>query len=142
MHILLGTNIVNSDLHVAQDMLEVFYNTAGKLYSETIFTANVHLLVHIAPMVRLWGPLWAYSVFPFENMNGKIGQAFHGTSKIVAFQLQLMQSIPHKLVTALANESPSTKCLIEKSKHDNMQQIGNHIYSVGALSVCLLSEHA
>lgn len=40
---------------------------------------NVHLLRHLVLHVKHWGPLWAYSCFPFESLNGDIKKFFHGT---------------------------------------------------------------
>ena len=41
-------------------------------------TMNVHLR-HLVWQVRNWGPLWSYSCFPFESVNGEIRKLFHGT---------------------------------------------------------------
>ena len=35
-------------------------------------TMNIHLLRHIVDCVRNWGPLWGYSCFSFESMNGHL----------------------------------------------------------------------
>ena len=43
---------------------------------------NVHLLSHLAETVRSWGPLWAYSCFSFEGMNGYMKTFFHGTREM------------------------------------------------------------
>ena len=43
---------------------------------------NVHLLSHLSQCVRNWGPLWAYSGFFFEGMNGYIKGFFHGTREM------------------------------------------------------------
>lgn len=40
---------------------------------------NVHLLIHICDCVKMWGPLWCYSCFTFETMNGHLKKLFHGT---------------------------------------------------------------
>ena len=32
-------------------------------------TFNVHLLTHLCRSVREWGPIWATSVFAFEDKN-------------------------------------------------------------------------
>ncbi len=40
---------------------------------------NVHMLTHLAFHVRNWGPLWSYSCFSFESVNGQIRKLFHGT---------------------------------------------------------------
>ena len=42
-------------------------------------TMNAHLLSHIPECVSKWGPLWAYSCFPFEGMNHALKLLFHGT---------------------------------------------------------------
>ena len=42
-------------------------------------TMNVHLLMHLPDCVKSWGPLWAYSCFHFENLNGYLKFLFHGT---------------------------------------------------------------
>lgn len=45
-------------------------------------TANVHQLRHLVYFVRLFGPLWVYSCFGFENMNGCLTSMIHGTRHI------------------------------------------------------------
>lgn len=37
---------------------------------------NVHLLRHLHKCVQQWGPLWAYSCFHFENLNGVLKSLF------------------------------------------------------------------
>ena len=55
-------------------------------------TMNVHLLSHLPDCVYQWGPLWAYSCFHFENMNGKLKNLFHGT-KNMSKQVKLCCSV-------------------------------------------------
>ena len=38
----------------------------------------MHGLIHLAAFVRRLGPLWAYSCFSFEHMNGYIKKQRHG----------------------------------------------------------------
>ena len=74
MHILLSDKILKNDLSDAHYiMLYCFYNDASQLYERSIYTNNMHSLIHIVPMVELWGPLWGYSMFSFENVNGYLG---------------------------------------------------------------------
>ena len=40
-------------------------------------TMNVHMLIHLPSCVVQWGPLWGYSCFPFESMNGQLKLLFH-----------------------------------------------------------------
>ena len=42
---------------------------------------NVHLLEHLTAIVKKWGPLWVYSCFHYENMNGCLKYLFHGTKE-------------------------------------------------------------
>lgn len=49
---------------------------------EKAMTANVHQLRHLVYFVRLFGPLWVYSCFGFENMNGCLTSMIHGTRHI------------------------------------------------------------
>ena len=136
MHILLSNKIDKNELPIAEDMLLTFYNSAGNLYSKNVYTANLHSLVHTVDMVRLWGPLWCFSMFGFENMNGYLGGAYHGTQKIVqqiAFQLQLSQSLPYMLHELIQGESPQTQEYLRKITDDksNMQLIEEGCYRVG-----------
>ena len=99
--ILLGDNISQQDLHKAQALLNEFCQHSGDLYGLFITTnlitillnwllfffstgyraqtMNVHLLRHLVWQVKNWGPLWSYSCFPFESVNGEIRKLFHGT---------------------------------------------------------------
>ena len=40
---------------------------------------NVHMLRHLIFHVKNWGPLWVYSCFSFESLNGELKKYFHGT---------------------------------------------------------------
>ena len=37
---------------------------------------------HLADYVQGWGPLWAWSTFGFEDMNGTIMDLTHGTGNV------------------------------------------------------------
>ena len=43
---------------------------------------NIHLLSHLVDCVKCWGPLWAYSCFVYETMNGHLKKLFHGTKNM------------------------------------------------------------
>ena len=112
MHILLSDKVKKDDLAVAHDMLSTFYISSGELYSDSIYTANMHLLIHTVPFVQLWGPLWVYSMSCFENLNGYIGTTFHSTKRIlyqISFYIQLMQTLPKKLVSLSESEPEPTR---------------------------------
>ena len=137
MHVLLSEAINLEDLDIAHEMLVTFHDTVGDLYSPSMYTANMHSLVHTVPLVRLWGPLWAHSMFGFENLNGYLGGFHHGTRRKVSqisFGLELLQSLPSKLQELCEEESETTKRYLKQllnKKRPNMQEIGDHCYAVG-----------
>ena len=72
MHILLGTRITSEDIRAADEMLVLFYNLVPQLYPEEMLSPNLHSVVHLSRFVQMLGPLWAYSCFGFEIMNGYV----------------------------------------------------------------------
>ena len=72
IHILLNSSISSDDIDAAEKMLETFYKYVPEYYPDKMCSSNVHVLIHLAYFVRRLGPLWAYSCFGFENMNGYI----------------------------------------------------------------------
>ncbi len=43
---------------------------------------KVNLLRHIPECVVNWEPLWVYSCFTFESLNGALKRHFHGTKNM------------------------------------------------------------
>ena len=99
MHILLGSSISPHDLTIAHELLLCFYQHMPELYGDTSCLINVHNLIHLAPLVKQWGPLWVYSCFGFESMNGHLKKMFHGTRQILGqlvFSIKAQQSLSFK----------------------------------------------
>lgn len=55
---LLSEAIPRSELDSIEEMLCTFQQLIPKLYSPLLCTANMHTLVHLVQIVRLWGPLY------------------------------------------------------------------------------------
>ena len=83
MHILLNSEISLNDLEMAKKMLHIFYKTIVQLYPQEVCTMNVHSLIHLCKTVRNYGPLWCYSSFAFESMNGHLKLHCHGTRNVL-----------------------------------------------------------
>ena len=83
IHIFLGSEISSSDLSRAEHMLQIFYKAIPKLYPEESLTCNVHSLIHLVECVRQYGPLWTFSCFGFDNMNGYLKKHCHGTRNVL-----------------------------------------------------------
>ena len=72
MHIV-GSSISPHDLNIANKLLFCFYQHMPELYGDTSCLIYIHNLIHLVPLVvKQWGPLWIYSCFGYENMNGHL----------------------------------------------------------------------
>jgi len=56
-----------SELKVAQQILEDFVDLFSKIFGRHLVSSNVHNLLHISECVRLYGPLDSFSAYKFEN---------------------------------------------------------------------------
>ena len=91
MHILLGDTIPMSDVKIAQQQLNLFHHLVPELYREELCTANMHILAHLSESVQNWGPLWAYSCFGFESMNGHHRANCHGSCYVLPHTSRMRQ---------------------------------------------------
>jgi hypothetical protein len=83
--LLLGDDIVEEELTRADYLLQLFYHQFPILYSTSRGSCglNVHNVgSHLVYFVRQWGPIWAWSCFPFEDSNHGLLQSVHGTGLI------------------------------------------------------------
>jgi hypothetical protein len=71
-HLLLGTAISQEQVTRADLLLTEFVLRTQVLYGQSAMTFNVHQLLHVSECVRICGPLWATSAYPFETTNGKL----------------------------------------------------------------------
>lgn len=83
IYILLGNAITLNQLGRAQDLLDKFYMDFQALYGAGSCGLNVHNAgTHLVDYVKGWGPLWAWSTFGFEDMNGTLMDFCHGTGNV------------------------------------------------------------
>ena len=68
----------NCSLFFALVCIFLFINFIGK----EKMTMNVHLLQHLPLCVRQFGPLWSFSCFAFESLNGFLSGCIHGNRYI------------------------------------------------------------
>lgn len=87
-YLLLSDKITEHDLQRADQVLSEFYREFGNLYVTNNSTLNLHNVgCHLTTYVRKFEPLWAWSCFQFEDMNGSILDSVHGTGDVC---LQIM----------------------------------------------------
>ena len=66
VHLLLGDTITREELRTAERLLDEFYQDFGKDYGQGSCGLNVHNIgAHLSFYVEEWGPLFAWSCFPF-----------------------------------------------------------------------------
>lgn len=97
IHLLLQKSVSIDDVNEADVLLAVFVAKMQILYGEWAMSFNVHCLTHLAKSVKMWGPLWTHSCFPFENANGKIKGMLHGNKGIMAqamYKFLLLRTLP------------------------------------------------
>lgn len=83
IYLLLGDYITESDILRAEQLLDSFYKSFSDLYGEGSCGLNIHNLgAHLVFYVRLWGPLFSWSCFGFEDWNAAILQSVHGTGDV------------------------------------------------------------
>lgn len=91
--ILLGDHITYDKLDRAEFLLRRFYESFTDLYGSGSCGLNVHnTCAHLVHYVKLWGPIWAWSCFSFEDNNAVLLQSVHGTG-IVTKQVMLCKQI-------------------------------------------------
>lgn len=83
IHLLLWDCITEDDLNRAEKLLDTFYKDFAKLYRLGSCGLNVHNIgAHLTFYVRLWGPLYSWSCFGFEDWNATLLQSAHGTGDV------------------------------------------------------------
>lgn len=84
VYILLGDTITPSMLDRADYLLDMFYSSFEELYGRGSCGLNIHNAgLHLVQYVKLWGPIWAWSCFPFEDCNAMLLKSVHGTGVVL-----------------------------------------------------------
>lgn len=136
MHILLQPKLTPNRIKAAELMLKDFVLLLPELYSPNDCTLNSHLLLHLSEHCRLWGPLWVFSAFPFENKNGYLMGHIHSLNKIadqLLFSLNLNQrldSLHNQLIETESDEVLAFLGLSNLQKHG--QELCSGSYIVGS----------
>ncbi len=135
--ILCGDSISPSDIDHAQALLQYFVYMMERLYEPRYCTLNVHQLLHLTDCVRNNGPLWAYSCFAFESVNGELMKLFHGTQSVDT-QIVSAVNVHHMLVHMLMKVQPTYKsvpfvCRVLDAGHrTNLGvQLDHNLFAVG-----------
>ncbi|MEL7308048.1 MAG: hypothetical protein AAGK05_09355 [Pseudomonadota bacterium] len=118
-----------SAITTAEEMLHVFHNCLGDLYENSIYSFNMHSLLHLAAQVRRKGSLSKCSAFVFENAMGKlVSYAKTGQCTID----QIVNGFLHRRITP-CHTSLNARGVGEPLKRQNsLKQVASsavHVYS-------------
>ena len=102
-------SIAPESLDKCEMMLNYYVCLFSTLYGANNMGINVHSIVHLVDTVKDLGPLFVYSCFPFESLNGDLKTLFHGTQAIdkqVASAVRKLIKLP-TLVSQVDVASPA-----------------------------------
>ena len=92
---LLKPKISEQEIKLAEYLYNLFIIKFEKMYGRNKMSFNLHQLKHIIHHVRLWGPLWSWSAFDFEDGNGYVKKIVHGSNKLemeIAYSMYLFNA--------------------------------------------------
>jgi len=76
------SSISEEDLLLSSLLLNQFVAQFSSLYGSKSMTHNLHLILHLPRYVKLIGPLWSFSCYKFEDINGRLSNFVHGTCHV------------------------------------------------------------
>ena len=88
---LLLKNIYPAELSKAEVLIKHFCFKVQYYYGERYMSANVHHLLHLPQVVHDFDPLYCYSCFAYEGLNGKLLTYIKGTQHVESQILYLKQ---------------------------------------------------
>ncbi|XP_078365460.1 uncharacterized protein LOC144649753 [Oculina patagonica] len=125
IHILLSDAITSDQLETADKYLLCFYAQFKDIYGEGSCGLNFHNLSHLVKYVRAWGPLWAWSCFGFENMNGEVLKLVHGTG-IVAKEVIWNVCIQRRMSSLASSDDLNSSGFNEKVQKFILKMVSSH----------------
>ena len=110
--ILLQNSITVTMVKKAEAMIKHYCFKMHVYYSEQCMTSNVHHLLHLPHVVAKFGPLFVYSCFSFESMNGNLLRLIKGTQHVdqqiieaIGIRQKLPQIVEGQLVSGTKEDA-------------------------------------
>ncbi|XP_043472742.1 uncharacterized protein LOC122505298 isoform X1 [Leptopilina heterotoma] len=108
---LLQIKITEAELAKCEEDLLIFVGDYNALYGDNNMTFNVHILLHAVQSVRMTGPLWSTSAFPFEHNIFCLKNTMNGQKSIE----QQMSSKSLKLLSyKLEPQNPNVSSIVQE----------------------------
>lgn len=108
IYTLTSESISPESLDKCEVMLNYYVCMFSVLYGEAHMGINIHSLVHLTDTVKDLGPLFVFSCFPYESLNGDLKVLFHGTQSIdkqIASAVSKLLKLP-TLISKIDQSSP------------------------------------
>lgn len=120
-------------INIAEDFLKKFVRDFEILYGLRFCSINIHQLLHLPDCVKRLGPLWAFSCFEYENINGQLLKLIHGTGHI---DTQITKSHDRYIkMVRLIDEVPEGPirdfCVHRKKQVKIIEKVSESSFSVG-----------
>ncbi|XP_052129331.1 uncharacterized protein LOC127750829 [Frankliniella occidentalis] len=136
-------SISPDQLDRAEVMLHEYVRQFERLYTMRFMGMNVHLLLHLVDVVRDLGPLWVYSCFFFEDLNGQLVKLIHSphqpglqicssASMFMSFKLQVEKLHPDSLAKRFCLKIQESTCKLK-----TIEEINAKMFVVGHNTVRL-----
>lgn len=74
----MGSNLTSQIIDQCENDLHRFIADYENFYGKENMIYNLHLLNHICDSVRNFGPLWNFSLYCYENVNGALKRYIKG----------------------------------------------------------------
>ena len=149
VHLLLSDCIDVTEVAKAQQLLNTFHNLIPELYPLEMCTANMHSLLHLSKFVSAWGPLWCYSCFGFESMNGHLRKHIHGTRNVLPqlihiFRMRQMLPLLGKRLATSENSATTAflSTFLPNSANDQQDRVSDTTWAVGRVRHKKINEKA
>ncbi|XP_062705641.1 uncharacterized protein LOC134287586 [Aedes albopictus] len=110
---LLSIHLTEYDIAETGRLLKRFVQGCETLYGIDEMKYNVHLLLHIPACVNNFGPLWAFSLFCFEDMNGVLKKYIKGSNQPIiqiASRCKLAQERDNINLSKIKNQEVQEFC--------------------------------
>lgn len=97
IQLLSANEVPPCNIATARVLLHEYVAQYPDFYHPYFMTMNLHLILHLPDIVERLGPLWVFTCFPLEALNGEILDLVHGTrwaEKQIASSVQLTLGLP------------------------------------------------
>lgn len=106
-------SVSHEQIDVAEELLHNYVKDFEQLYGLRYLGLNLHQLLHLCLVVRNLGPLWVYSCFFYESLNGDLSRLVHGT-RYAALQISAAFNVHMNLpimINIMADSEAKLLCL-------------------------------